>query len=375
MGKQALFSGTGLIGAWREGFEDSLENFKVVFSVFSSERTENVHSTKHERRKEMSDFNSVLETVERRFKEEEPMDRYAQLNQFRFKVTEHDRPELIPFVADGQDSTGPLALKEHALRQLCSRIGVPYSFFNKCPPALQEFNVAWFMQNMEQEKDIMLRLVRGCQVRAIVSDRYAPFDDMELFQVLADFMDGTEEVQIQSFEELSSHVRITWPTTKEEVQPGDIVEQGLHIANSEVGVRSVTIIGVVHRLKCKNGLVAREKKGGFRHVGAPERIREQVKQVIEEVRHDTGALVEKFKMSLTKEIEYPMAVMDQISQDHDLTKDEYKSMLDSFMLEPSKNLFGVVNAITNSAQSSSSADRRFELESIAGQVLDRQLTA
>ena len=143
----------------------------------------------------MTDLQAVRETVESRFSEMQPVDRYGQLNQFRFKVAERDKSELIPFSSPGPRANGPLVLKDHALRQLCARIGVPYSFFNKCPPALQEFNVAWFMQNMDKEKDVMLRIVKGNEVRAIVSDRYAPFDDIELFRILAEFMDGTEEVK------------------------------------------------------------------------------------------------------------------------------------------------------------------------------------
>lgn len=374
MGKQALFGGNGLIRAWREGFERSLESFKIALAALLSRRA-SIEPKKIKEERKMTDFNAVMEAAERRFSELQPFDRYGQLNQFRFKVTENDRPEFIPFAGASTRSAGPLVLKEHALKQLCARIGVPFSFFNKCPPALQEFNVAWFMQNMEQEKDVMLRIVKTNQVRAIVSDRYAPFDDIELFRILSDFMDGTEEVVFNSFEELSSHVRITWPSKAEEIQPGDVVEQGLHIANSEVGMRSVTIMGVVYRLKCKNGLVAREKKGGFRHIGDPERIKGHVQQVIEDVQNDSARLMEKFKRSIEKEIEQPVDAIERLAQDHDLTKEEYKAVLDSFMAEPSRNLFGVVNAVSNSAKRCPDADRRFEMESLASNVLDAGLAA
>jgi len=322
----------------------------------------------------MTDFNTVLREVESRFKELEPFDRYAQLNHFRFKA-EPDRFGLVPFRDTEAPAGGQLRLQDHAMRQLCARIGVPFAFFKKCPPALQEYNVAWFMQRLETEKDVMLRMVKKEQVRAILSDRYAPFDDIELFRILSDFMDGTEEVIFQTFNETSSHVRITWPAKAEEFQPGDIVEQGIHIANSEVGLRSVTIIGVVHRLKCKNGLIAREKKGGFRHVGDPERIRSHVQQVIEDDKHDSEKLMIKFKKSLEKELAQPIEVIEKLAHDHDLSKEEYEAILSSFMNEPTKSLFGVVNAVSNSAQKCADADRRFEMEALAGNMLDAGLAA
>lgn len=323
----------------------------------------------------MENFNSVLEKAERRFHELKPYDRYAQLNQFRFKAQE-GKCELVPFKnTGGLQTVSTLELQEHALRQLCTRIGVPFSFFKKCPSALQELNTAWFMQNLEADKEVMLRIVKESQVRAILSDRYAPFDDIELFRILSEFMDGSEEVKLQSFEDKSSHVRITWPSENVEVQPGDIVERGIHIANSEVGMRSVTIIGIVHRLKCKNGLVAKEKRGGIRHIGDPERIKAGVRDVIEEVKNDSSRLLERFRKSLEREIEKPVEMIEQISKDHELSQDEYKAILDSFMSEPSRNLFGVVNAVSNSAQVCNDMDRRFEIESLAGKVLDVGLAA
>ena len=322
----------------------------------------------------MASFKNVLETVETRFAEMNPVDRYAQLNRFRFKV-EDNRCNLIPLKESKSPITEKLTLQEHALQQLCTRVGVPFVYLKKCPPALQELNVAWFMQNAEEEKDVMLRIVRENKVRAIMSDRYAPFDDMELFRILAEFMDGTENVVLESFEEKSSHVSITWPSSKVELQPGDVVEQGIHVANSEVGLRSVTIIGFVYRLKCKNGLVSKEKKGGFRHIGDPERIRSNIRQVIDDVKNDAGRLVEKFKMSIVKQIEQPMELIDKLAEENGLTQEEYQSILNSFLSQPSKNLFGVVNAVSNSAQAIPDVDRRVEMEAIAGDTLDRYLTA
>ena len=167
----------------------------------------------------MTDFNTVLTDVEKRFNELQPYDRYAQLNRFWFKA-EKDRFGLIPFKAAEAPAKEPLVLQEHALKQLCTRTGVPYVFFKKCPQVLREYNVAWFMQHLESEKNVMFRMVKGNQVRAILSDRYAPFDDIELFRILAEFMDGTEEVVFQSFNDASSHVRITWHSKAEEIQPG-----------------------------------------------------------------------------------------------------------------------------------------------------------
>jgi len=83
----------------------------------------------------------------------------------------------------------------------------------------------------------------------------------------------------------------------------------------------------------------------------------------------------KFRQSLAKEIAQPIEMIDRLAADHELSKEEYEAILSSFMNEPSKNLFGVVNAVSNSAQRCADADRRFEIESLASNVLDAGLTA
>ena len=52
-----------------------------------------------------------------------------------------------------------------------------------------------------------------------------------------------------------------------EVSPGDIVQAGVIISNSEVGLGSVSIQPLIYRLVCSNGMVVNEAAARRNHVG------------------------------------------------------------------------------------------------------------
>ncbi len=77
-------------------------------------------------------------------------------------------------------------------------------------------------------------------------------------------------------------MRITLPGDPYIVKPGDVVESGIDLTNSEVGLRSVGITPISYRLVCSNGLRAwrSESTSRFRHVGDPKRLRELLRGAI-----------------------------------------------------------------------------------------------
>jgi hypothetical protein len=228
----------------------------------------------------------------------------------------------------------------------------------------------YFIQHGGYDKEVMLRTIRETQVRAIMSERYTPFDDIQLFPLVEPWVKDTE-VEWYSFEDYSTHVRLTRKETYEEIKVGDAVQKGIHITNSEVGVRSVTIQAVVIRLVCKNGLLSAFKKSRS-HVGDPQRLEEHVKYMIEEAVLDSDALLAKYKQSLDIAIEAPTDALKQIVKNEGLSQAEFSQLLKVYLSAPDPSLFGIVNALTQTAQDYP-AERRWEMENIAGRLLDSGL--
>jgi Domain of unknown function (DUF932) len=77
-------------------------------------------------------------------------------------------------------------------------------------------------------------------------------------------------------------LRVTLPNEGDAVKPGDVIEHGIDISNSELGLRSVQLTPVTFRLICQNGLRAWRSEASMRmrHIGDPSRLREQLRDAI-----------------------------------------------------------------------------------------------
>ena len=54
------------------------------------------------------------------------------------------------------------------------------------------------------------------------------------------------------------YIKVVNPRLEAEVQKGDIVQAGIIISNSEVGLGSVRVMPLVYRLVCLNGMVVND---------------------------------------------------------------------------------------------------------------------
>ncbi|MFQ6044292.1 MAG: hypothetical protein ACE5PV_25850, partial [Candidatus Poribacteria bacterium] len=77
----------------------------------------------------------------------------------------------------------------------------------------------------------------------------------------------------------------------------------------------------------------------------------------------------KYRQSLEVASDDPTDALKQITQKEGLSQAEFKELLSTYLNQPDPSLFGIVNTITQTAQSYP-AERRWEMENIAGRVLD-----
>ncbi|MEY4510377.1 MAG: hypothetical protein RLZZ450_2499 [Pseudomonadota bacterium] len=120
----------------------------------------------------------------------------------------------------------------------------------------------------------------------MMSDRYAAIDDDFLLDVVDGVLSksGFRDDALVRATSTGPHtiLRVTVPSAGVEVRKDDIIEYGLDIANSELGLRSVQVTPVTHRLVCTNGMRAWRSDAALRmrHVGDPDRLREQLRDAI-----------------------------------------------------------------------------------------------
>ena len=189
-------------------------------------------------------------------------------------VIDQDRvPTLV--TPDGDE----LGLRGHAFGQLCGLVGAgrarPYLEQLPAPIALDALR--WSLR--DQGADGVTLRIAGDEVRAVVSDRYAPLDDRaamgEVFRYLRDegTLDDYEVCAMATGKITNLRVVRRDPIDGPD---GHGLQVGFDLRNSELGGASLLVRAVVYRIICTNGALAATAKAEtrWRHIGDPARMHE-----------------------------------------------------------------------------------------------------
>ena len=125
----------------------------------------------------------------------------------------------------------------------------------------------------------MLRL-RGDEVSAIVSERYAPLDAVELVSTLRGALARhgmLDTVRVRAVATgITDVIRLVLPSEAVPIKVGDTSMVGLDVSSSSFGRSAVHVRGVVWRLVCMNGARTPSSMGdvSLRHLGETRRLRD-----------------------------------------------------------------------------------------------------
>jgi hypothetical protein len=159
----------------------------------------------------------------------------------------------------------------------------------------------------------------------------------------------------------------------------DMVYQGFHIRNSEVGFTAITIDEFNFRLVCLNGLMI--TTGDSRMMYRQHRpiedgeLDKQLSQVFERAPLRWEHTRQQLVQSQGKTIENPAEFIEEELKRLDVPKYFREAAIKTFEKEePLKTVYGVVQAITRAAQTIEDMDQRYEFEALGGKVLQKALT-
>lgn len=274
----------------------------------------------------------------------------------------------------------PRTLRGSAFSHLSARLGAPADFIRRLPAPLQLATINYLLSENESSP-ATLRL-RGDEIAAIVSGRYAPLDAQELVETIRAGLvrfGVLKDVRVRAWASgLVDNLRLIFPSESVAVEVGDVSSVGLDISSSSFGKSALHVTPVVIRLVCKNGLRVPERRGGmsFRHVGDPQRLRDGVAEAIPSALVFARGTMKLWKQSVSFMVE---DCARQVEELRELTVPERKAFETELQaatrttsLPSSVRLYDFVNALTASAKVSAPA-RRLELESVAGHVLARHI--
>lgn len=268
----------------------------------------------------------------------------------------------------------------HAFGQVCSRLGMPAHYLRACPLPLRDQNANyWLREGREDsaEDERWLLRARHGDLRAALSERFSPLDNAVLLDALRPSIPASYRVQWLGLEEESLHLRVIDPEQPREVLPGDAFQAGVHIANSEVGARSLTVDALVYRLVCGNGLISLVRgKSLLRrrhvHISSP-RFRAELDEALSQAMAAADGLFARLQLAAGTAVPDPELAIDRLAKFWKLGEATAEVAKAALMAETSPvqhSAFGLVNAFTEAAQRLPD-EKRYDLEVMAGQLAGR----
>lgn len=286
------------------------------------------------------------------------------------------------------------AVNELAHRQISDRLGIPYRYYDKMKadnPALLDENVNSWLQAKPERR--LIRTLDG-KARAFLSDRYRRLDNYDLaeavFPVLAK-MKGAEVISCE-LTETNMFIKVINKTLQLEVQKGDIVQAGIVISNSEVGLGSVKVEPLIYRLACLNGMIAQDFGQRKYHVGrtvenespAYELYRDEtleaddkafflkVQDVVRAAvdRAKFALIVDRMKQATGQMIQgNPIKAVEVLGQRLQFNQLERDSVIKHLIQGGDLSAYGLLNAVTHTSQELADYNRATEFERFGGQIL------
>jgi Domain of unknown function (DUF932) len=289
---------------------------------------------------------------------------------------------------------GGLPIRQVAHSQIGERLQIPKKFYDRLReghPDLLAHNLTQLFRREPERR--MLRLIDS-EVRAFLSDRYRRIDHWDVLSAVYPILRDMPDVEFPSCEitETRMYVRALLPRIQAEVNVGDIVQAGVQISNSEVGWGALSVQPIVYRLVCKNGMIAADFGTKRYHVGArigdteesyriyrtetmqadDEALMLKLADTVRAVCDETvfGTIVARCKELAEIRVEQPIEAVERLSQRLVLTEEEQDAVLRNLVDGGELTGWGLLNAVTRTAQDADSFDRAVELERFGGQLAE-----
>lgn len=281
-----------------------------------------------------------------------------------------------------------------AHNQIAGRLDIPVKYYKRLrekAPELLASNVNhWLHANPETR---MIRTLDG-QARAFLSDRYKRIENEQIASTVLPLLMEQEGVQVKStaITETRMYIKAVFPHIQGEAKLGDVVQAGVAISNSEVGMGAVKIEPLVYRLVCLNGMIINDAKFSARHIGGRISAEENVHELLTEeaIAADDKAILLKIRdvvrasfeearfarhLSLIHEATQdklqgdPAEAVKILSKKQALNEFEQGGVLRHLIEGGDLSRWGILNAVTRTAQDVGSYDRATELETLGGNIL------
>ncbi len=271
--------------------------------------------------------------------------------------------------------------------QMAAKVQIPQNYYNRM---FDEKKFTLLADNINTwlatEDKRMVRVLDG-KIRAILSDRYRVLDNYDMmFMALDEFAKAGAEVHKADLTDSHLYIKAVTPRLQGEIRPGDVIQGGIILRNSEVGASRFAVEPFVLRLKCTNGMVIsegysrvhlgkRKEEGEF--TWSSETVNFENKAIwsaVKDVVHQTfdpanfDAIVARLKTNAETPVKAPTQAVDNIVTYAGLTDDVKAMLLERFLGEKDFSQWGLANGMTATARDIKDPDLQVEIETKASNI-------
>ncbi len=283
--------------------------------------------------------------------------------------------------------------------QLADHLDIPLDYYRRTldqePDLLAANANTWLRRSGDR------RLIRTIDIdgtptaRAFLSDRYRQLDHADLLHAALPALErlGT---RIESCEltERRIYLKAISERIGGEVRPGEIVQAGVVISNSEVGCGALSIRPLTYTLRCSNGAISEDLTLRQHHLGRRQGGDDSIQQLLSDearqaddrafflkVRDLTSAALEE--ALFTKQLDRLKAaaqqaivpsqleaVVEVTSKRFGLSEIERTGVLGHLAANGDLSQWGLSSAVTRFSQDVDSYDRSTDLERIGGRIVE-----
>ncbi len=287
----------------------------------------------------------------------------------------------------GMHDVEPFGMTDLFHRQLGTALGIPSKYYDKMRteyPDLLANNVnGWFGHDSNKHT---IRTLDGT-ARAFLSDRYRRIDNYDIANATLPVISEMPDAKVESCEvtDTRMYLKVVNPRLEAEVRKGDVVQAGIVISNSEVGLGSVKVMPLVYRVVCLNGMIINDLGKRKYHIGREMeeswelysdttleaddkafmlKLADIVRTAVDEVKFNmvVDKLREAAQVKITAHVPQ---VVELTAKQYGFNKSEEADILQYLITGGDLSLYGLSGAVTRASQDVSDYDRATELE-IAG---------
>jgi len=312
--------------------------------------------------------------------------------------------DVLKLSIDGDKANWPI--DDHTLRQMGTWAHLPASYVSymrregRGDLIADNFN-EWFSKPVHEHTRRLYRGMSGeysdagSYWRSFHSDRFNRFDHEHMLEALMPELERLEKefggIKVVSLglTDGKLYVKVVFPETEAKAV-GDVVQFGLTIGNSEIGLSKLFVLPLAYVLRCLNGMTLPDEGMTRRHIGSvieetgnvtyaqdtveadqiaiQKKLRDTIRSVTTEERMK-GILDKINDSSLSEKTVNPMKAVEKTAELFSLTDKEAENTTLSFVRRGDYSKWGMVNAVTEIANTHDNYDRASDIENIGGRIL------